>query len=680
MFDITKIARPNILTLEPYRCARDDFKEGVLLDANENTHGPSIPNITAEETALELNRYPDPHQQELKQQICDFRNSEASLESAIAKIPIVDGKPASLTTENLCLGVGSDESIDSLIRCMVAPGKEKMLICPPTYGMYNICAVVNDVEVVKVPLDLKTFQIQPDAIIEKLKADSSIKLVYVTSPGNPTAAQIKLDLVEDLLKKVENAEWNGLVIIDEAYVDFCKVGSSVSVLVNKYPNLVVLQTLSKAFGLAGIRLGICFSTPAVSLLLNSMKYPYNISNLTSDVALRATTKPALAQMRQRVNTILEQRAILLDRLTKLPGIGRNIGGLDSNFVLVEILNKEGVPDNEVANKVYLTLAEQRNVVVRFRGKELGCTGCVRITIGTKEENKTLLEEFEKLSFGCVVNRPQWLGNIGLGVLGTHHESNLAGWVGWNGAVTVLCNRENILTCLLQVLDDVEVQPDALCLSGDDTFLGESVVKKLEVWFLEQRLCRTFWVRGVGDDHVKTILVVVQELETVSDMDSDLWVGVRFGHLWEVFFGNGNDVLVNVTQNGFLDTLVLDDFSKDTTISSSNDQHLLRVWMGVQSKMGNHLLVGKLVSFGGLDDSVQNQDVTIVRGLEHQHILVLGLLGVQNLVHLERHGLAGPHGVANLGEPAVLDHWVRKLRHWKKFTKLHGHELLYIAPP
>ncbi|KAG7901369.1 hypothetical protein KL935_002435 [Ogataea polymorpha] len=396
MFDITKIARPNILKLEPYRCARDDYKIGVLLDANENTHGPSVPDLTDNETALELNRYPDPHQEQLKQQMCDFRNSEASLSSASVKLPMVAGQKTPLNVSNLCLGVGSDESIDALIRCVVAPGKEKLLICPPTYGMYSICAVVNDVEIVKVPLNLETFQIQPDLILDQLEKDVSIKLVYITSPGNPTGVQIKPALLEELLSKVQQSTWNGLIVVDEAYIDFCEVGSSVSVLVNKFPNLVVLQTLSKAFGLAGIRLGICFSTPEVSRLLNSMKYPYNISNLTSSVALRATSKDALVKMRQRVDLIKEQRQIVVDELAKLPGVGRNIGGLDSNFVLMEILNKEGEPDNQIANKVYLTLAEQRNVVVRFRGNELGCKGCLRITIGTKEENETLITQLKEV--------------------------------------------------------------------------------------------------------------------------------------------------------------------------------------------------------------------------------------------------------------------------------------------
>ncbi|ODV83732.1 hypothetical protein CANARDRAFT_9295 [[Candida] arabinofermentans NRRL YB-2248] len=389
-FDIKNIARPNILTLEPYTCARDLFSTGTLLDANENTHGPSIPDLTEAEKSLELFRYPDPHQAELKQQICDFRNSEASLPDSAVKIP--NGKP--LTIANLSLGVGSDESIDSLIRCFVAPGREKMLICPPNYGMYNICAKVNDVELVKVPLDLTNFQPQTDLIIETLKADPSIKLIYLTSPGNPTAVKIEHEKIIELLQAIEALDWNGLFVVDEAYIDFSPIGSSVSVLVNQYPNLVVLQTLSKAFGLAGIRLGICFADPSVALIQNSMKYPYNISNLTSDVAIRATTKEALAEMRQKVFDINAKGKKLIQDLLALDGLGKQVGGFDSNFFLIEVLNKQGEPDNETAIKVHMRLAEDKAVVVRFRGTELGCKGCLRITVGTDEENKTLVKELK----------------------------------------------------------------------------------------------------------------------------------------------------------------------------------------------------------------------------------------------------------------------------------------------
>lgn len=386
-FDIKKLARPNILTLEPYRCARDDFQEGILLDANENTHGPSFIEMSSNEKDLDLNRYPDPHQQQLKQQIISFRNAERS------DVP----EEYKLKTENLCLGVGSDESIDALMRCFIKPGVEKMIICPPTYGMYSICGVVNDVEIVKVPLNLETFEIIPNDILKTLKNDSLIKLVYITSPGNPTAKKISEDLLMELLEGIENDDSiNALVILDEAYIDFSPTGSSMCTLVNKYPNLVVLQTLSKAFALAGIRLGITYSTPEISILLNSMKYPYNISNLTSDVAIRATKPESLVETKNKINKIIEQRGIVLEKLLKLKYVGRNLGGLDSNFILIEILNKDLKPDNEIAHKLYLTLATDKKIVVRFRGKELGCTGCLRVSIGTAEENKILVEQFEKV--------------------------------------------------------------------------------------------------------------------------------------------------------------------------------------------------------------------------------------------------------------------------------------------
>lgn len=385
-FDITKIARPNILTLEPYRCARDDFQEGILLDANENTHGPSFSNITNTEEELQLNRYPDPHQVVLKKQLCEFRNSERDNLSDSEK----------LTTDNLCLGVGSDESIDALMRCFIAPGKGKMVICPPTYGMYSICGVVNDVGIVKVPLNNENFDIIPEDILGAIRADSDIKLVYITSPGNPTAKKVSEEKVLQVLKRVEEESLNVIIILDEAYIDFAPVGSSMSTLVNRHPNLVVLQTLSKAFALAGIRLGITFANKDISRLLNSMKYPYNISNLTSDVAIRATTPESLKETKVKINKIIEQRAIVLRELLKLKYVGENRGGLDANFILIEILNKDLQPDNEIANKLYLTLATENKIVVRFRGKELGCTGCLRVSIGTAEENAILIETFERV--------------------------------------------------------------------------------------------------------------------------------------------------------------------------------------------------------------------------------------------------------------------------------------------
>ncbi|KAK6465874.1 pyridoxal phosphate-dependent transferase [Scheffersomyces coipomensis] len=392
MFDLKQVVRPNILSLEPYRCARDDFKTGVLLDANENTYGPALSNISEEEKSLELNRYPDPHQIDLKQQIINFRNSRPNV---FLKDVIKD----KLTPQNLCLGVGSDESIDLLLRCICKPSVDKMLICPPTYGMYSICATVNDVEIVKVPLLYPSFQIDIPSILKTL--DENVKLVYLTSPGNPTGKLIQVKDVITLLESSISQNWQGLIVVDEAYIDFTEdftstTSESVSTLVNQYPNLVVLQTLSKSFGLAGIRLGITYSSTELAYYLNAMKYPYNISSLTSNVAMRATNiESGLKIMYEYVSNTIKQRQNVLDQLQTIKGIGRNIGGLDSNFILVEVLDKQGQPSNEVAQKLYNELAVANEVVVRFRGKEVNCEGALRITIGTADENQILIDKLKQ---------------------------------------------------------------------------------------------------------------------------------------------------------------------------------------------------------------------------------------------------------------------------------------------
>lgn len=392
-FDLKTLVRENIRGLEPYKCARDDFKEGILLDANENTHGPALSAISPWEQELELNRYPDPHQLELKAQIVKFRNE-------LPNKYLDDFAVNKLTPQNLCLGVGSDESIDLLLRCICKPSVDKLLICPPTYGMYSICATVNDVALVKVPLTSTDFQIDVAAITKAITSDPTIKLVYLTSPGNPTAKLLNVDDIMELLK-VARAKWNGLIIVDEAYIDFT-VGStpttsqSMSTLVNLYPNLVVMQTLSKSFGLAGIRLGITFANDELSGYLNAMKYPYNISALTSAIALRSTHgNTGLTVMQKYVDAIKSQRSIVVEELQKIPGVGRNIGGLDANFIILEILDKDNKPSNDVAKKLYNKLAVEYGVVVRFRGTELNCTGGLRVSIGTEEENKMLVQKFSE---------------------------------------------------------------------------------------------------------------------------------------------------------------------------------------------------------------------------------------------------------------------------------------------
>ena len=308
---------------------------------------------------------------------------------------------------NVFVGVGSDEAIvsivpsivlddvanvdrvdeDALLRCFCTPGRDKILTCPPTYGMYAVSAQVNDLGIAKVPLDTtQSFKLQPGAVNEALSTDPAIKMVYVCSPGNPTANLVSKSDLEEILT---HPTWNGIVVLDEAYIDFSPDGSSLAEWVTEWPNLVVMQTLSKAFGLAGIRLGAAFASPEVASLLNNLKAPYNISTPTSALACAALEPGNLAVMRSNREKIMEQRNRMLAELPRIPGIGNFLGGADSNFLLVEILdkprNKGGKPSNQVALALYERLAETQGVVVRFRGKEVGCYGCLRITVGTKEE-------------------------------------------------------------------------------------------------------------------------------------------------------------------------------------------------------------------------------------------------------------------------------------------------------
>ena len=322
---------------------------------------------------------------ELKQLFCNLRNTHTHT----AK---------SLKPENLFLGVGSDEAIDALLRCFCTPGHDKILTCPPTYGMYGVSAQVNDLEVIKISRDTADkFAIRPDAINQRLSADPSIKIVYICSPGNPTANLVSKAALQKIL---EHPTWNGVVVLDEAYIDFAPDGSSLAEWVTEWPNLVVMQTLSKAFGLAGIRLGAAFTSPEIARLLNNLKAPYNISSPTSAVASAALAPENIKVMRANRAKILKQRERLLVELPKIEGIGDFLGGQDSNFLLVEILDKPreqgGKPNNEVALKVYEGLAEDRGVVVRFRGKEQGCTGCLRVTVGTEKEVDKFLHEIEDI--------------------------------------------------------------------------------------------------------------------------------------------------------------------------------------------------------------------------------------------------------------------------------------------
>jgi histidinol-phosphate aminotransferase len=377
----------------------------ILLDANENAYGPSLsldpsspPSTNSNDTSIDflgLHRYPDPHQHELKQLFCNLRNTH-------------DHTPKTITPANLFVGVGSDEVIDALLRCFCVPGRDKILTCPPTYGMYSVSAHVNDVGLVKVPLlPAPGFGIDVPAILSTLSSSeaSTIKLIYICSPGNPTGSLIAK---EDLQKVLEHPTWNGVVVLDEAYVDFAPEGSSLAEWVAEWPNLVVMQTLSKAFGLAGIRLGAAFTSQPIASMMNNIKATYNISSPTSVLASQALQKAGLSVMRAHREKIFTQRDRLLKELPKINGVGRFRGGNDANFLLVEILDTHGKPDNVTALKVYDRLAEKRGVVVRFRGKEHGCLGCLRITIGTEDEVTRFLKETESVleqvhSEGVTVN-------------------------------------------------------------------------------------------------------------------------------------------------------------------------------------------------------------------------------------------------------------------------------------
>jgi len=355
-----RLARPNILALHPYRCARDDYSEGVLLDANENAIGPtSLPtnSLDPRNNHLELERYPSPYQIPLKELYGAYRGG--------------------LRPDQIFVGVGSDEAIDLLIRIFCKPGEgnDCIMTTPPTYGMYKVCANVNDVDIVNVPLT-PDFDLQIDEMLAA--ATERVKLMFVCSPGNPTAKSIPLADIE----KLAMSSYGGIIVVDEAYVDFSTVGSAAS-LIDKYPNVVVLQTLSKAFGLAGIRLGFCLGPPDVIQLMNNVKAPYNVNSLTSEVAMNAMK--STGTLNTNVKDLLDEREVVARKLNDLDFVTK-VYPSDSNFLLFRVKNH--------AQAIYKAMAD-RGVVTRYRGNELHCDECIRVTIGRKFETKRLLAELQK---------------------------------------------------------------------------------------------------------------------------------------------------------------------------------------------------------------------------------------------------------------------------------------------
>ncbi len=347
-FILEDLVRPNILRLTPYRCARDDYESGILLDANENSLGAAIPDDD------ELNRYPSPYQNELKAEIGKFRGVEPS---------------------QVFVGVGSDEVIDLLIRIFCRPGTDAIIITPPTYGMYKVAAAVNDVEVINVPLT-EDFQLRPEEILEA--ANDKTRILFLCSPNNPTANDLKK---EDILYLIEH--FNGIVVVDEAYIDFSK-SDSFATLTMEYPNLVVAQTMSKSFGLAGIRLGIGIASAPIIQIMMKVKAPYNINKLTSKMAIEAFAH--LGDIKTKIDQIITERDRVVKELETISAVQR-IFPSDANFILFRIEN---------AYHLYKEIAES-GVVVRYRGNEIHCENTLRMTIGTPAENDAFLKRLRNLT-------------------------------------------------------------------------------------------------------------------------------------------------------------------------------------------------------------------------------------------------------------------------------------------
>lgn len=338
-FNLDQLVRPNIAKLQAYSSARDEYQgdTGIFLDANENPFGT-------------LNRYPDPQQTELKAKL-----------SALKNIP----------TNQIFFGNGSDEVIDLAFRIFCEPGKDKALILTPTYGMYEVSANINNVEIIKVPLNAD-FQIDLEAV-KPLLQDENLKLVFICSPNNPTGNC--LNNIEEIIQN-----FNGIVFLDEAYVDFCPEKSYVDKL-NTFPNLIISQTFSKARGLAAARVGIAYSSPEIIKLYNKTKPPYNISQPNQEVALQTLENQDLYQ--KQTNEILEERKRLTSAMLNLD-IVKHIYPSDANFILVEVNDANQLYEDLVQQKI---ITRNRNSVVR---------NCIRITVGSPQENDILINTLQNI--------------------------------------------------------------------------------------------------------------------------------------------------------------------------------------------------------------------------------------------------------------------------------------------
>lgn len=347
MFDLQKLLRENIKNLVPYSSARDEFKgeASVFLDANENSFGSPLES--------DFNRYPDPLQWKVKE-----------------KISRIKGVPP----RNIFLGNGSDEAIDILFRAFCRPGIDNVITVPPTYGMYEVSANINDIEVRKIKL-LLNFQLNMEGIAEAI--DENTKLIFICSPNNPTGNSIYREDIETIL-----ANFKGLVIVDEAYINYSKQKTFIQEL-TEYSNLVVLQTLSKAWGLAGLRVGMAFASEEIIEVFNKVKPPYNINQSSQQLALEALEN--IDEVNAWIRLTVAEREKLAASLALLSFV-EVIYPSDANFLLVKTTRPQ---------EIYSFLVE-KGIIVRDRSRVELCEGCLRITVGTPEENEQLLENLKMM--------------------------------------------------------------------------------------------------------------------------------------------------------------------------------------------------------------------------------------------------------------------------------------------
>lgn len=335
--------RNNIKELLPYSTARDDYKGGdisVWLDANESPYNNGV------------NRYPDPHQKALKGEIAQLKG---------------------VTPEQVFVGNGSDEAIDLCFRIFCEPGVDNVVAIAPTYGMYAVAAAINNVAVREVPLEAETYALNVSAMLAA--ADAHTRLMWVCSPNNPTGNAFSLQQLEALADN-----FNGVLVVDEAYIDFSSQPSMLTVL-SKHPNVVVLQTLSKAWGMAGLRLGLAFASPMIADIFARVKYPYNVNAPTqAEVAKRLHAEPHDAHVAE----VCSQRQWLATELAKMPCVLK-VYHSDANFLLVKVTDADAIYDHLVAN----------GIIVRNRNRVKGCEGCLRITVGTPAENANVIDALKQ---------------------------------------------------------------------------------------------------------------------------------------------------------------------------------------------------------------------------------------------------------------------------------------------